>query len=534
MNGTEVATVTDKRTPHIWRVMATPTVSSETLTHLLEDFLIDHPSAVLLEDGNAVFDFSTARYAVSGDEKCVLHVWSEERNIVRRVVDAQLRGAVLCLNALRFGQSHPHTLEICAVRNRATAASQRAARVQYEHLLQRVLQREYPGSKLEMISSKADLEHSFSPVYTRAVLRNGQSAFAVLGVNHAEPQASVDAALTFGILWLDYQRQHLAGRFHVEGLMVFLPQGGSEIVSQRMAHLNQTAAKWHIYELDEHSELCEEVDFRDHGNLATRLERAVDQSFARERFGASIARIQALVPQAHVTVESPTEILFRLYGLEFARARIAPVSGSFRNQENIVFGIGGAEYSLDDSTERLFVELIERLSASRHPAGSHKDPIYRLCPERWLESLITCAVGSVDERLDPRYVYSQVPAFTASDRAMLDVLTCTLDGRLAILELKAADDIHLPLQGLDYWARVRWHQHNGGFTRNGYFAGRELSPAPPLLYLVAPVLRTHPATDTLLRYLCPEIEWSLVQLDEHWRAGIRVVNRKRSPRAVQG
>ena len=76
---------------------------------------------------------------------------------------------------------------------------------------------------------------------------------------------------------------------------------------------------------------------------------------------------------------------------------------------------------------------------------------------------------------------------------MLDVLTCTLDGRLAVLELKADEDIHLPLQGLDYWARVRWHQQHGEFTRNGYFAGRELSSAPPLLYLVAPRCACIPA-----------------------------------------
>ncbi len=38
---------------------------------------------------------------------------------------------------------------------------------------------------------------------------------------------------------------------------------------------------------------------------------------------------------------------------------------------------------------------------------------------------------------------------------MIDVLTLTREGRLAVLELKADEDIHLPLQGLDYWARVR-------------------------------------------------------------------------------
>ena len=295
-----------------------------------------------------------------------------------------------------------------------------------------------------------------------------------------------------------------------------------------MVRLDQNDVKWQLYQVGERAESCEELDFRDHGNLATRLVRAIDPNATRERFAASIARIQKIVRYADVNIESPTEIVFRLYGLEFARARLAPISGSFRNTETIVFGMGPAEYTLDESTQELFDTLIERLTTSRHPAGAHGDPLYRLCPERWLESLITRDVRSVDERLDPRHVYSQVPAFTGSDRAMLDVLSMTIDGRLAILELKADDDLHLVLQGLDYWARVRWHQQNGGFRRNGYFAGCEISDAPPLLYLVTPVLRTHPATSVLLKYLSPEIEWQLVQLDEHWRAGVRVVNRKRA------
>jgi hypothetical protein len=47
-----------------------------------------------------------------------------------------------------------------------------------------------------------------------------------------------------------------------------------------------------------------------------------------------------------------------------------------------------------------------------------------------------------------------------------------------------------------------------------------------LLFLVAPALRVHPATDVLLGYLSPRINWTLVRLDEHWRSGVRVVNRK--------
>lgn len=136
-------------------------------------------------------------------------------------------------------------------------------------------------------------------------------------------------------------------------------------------------------------------------------------------------------------------------------------------------------------------------------------------------------VSVIDERLDPRALYSQVPAFSASDRAMLDVLTTTHDGRLAVVELKADEDIHLPLQGLDYSSRVEWHHGRGEFPRFGYFPGRELSPEKPVLFQVAPALHIHPATDILLRYISPEITWEFVGIDEHWREGVKVVFRKR-------
>ena len=505
-------------------------ITPNLLARMLEDFLAGAPDAVAVEEGEVLFDFETARYSISGEGKCILHLWSEERNTVRRVLDAQVKGRTLRLNVLRFGQAQPKLLEICADRDRRTGTLKRLLRTQYQRVLQRVLLREYRGFKIEHLSGSPDLEHSFSPVYTRAVLRAGQSAFAVLGVNAGETQASMDAALSFGILWMDYQRQRFAGRAHVEGLKLFLPPGRSEIVRQRTAHLNAAAAKWQIFELDERSEICEPVDFADSGNLLTRLTRAVDARAARERFAASIARIQALAPAAEITIESATEIVFRLYGLEFARARITPVSGSFRNAESILFGIGPAEHVLDESSEALFRELVQRITEHRRPGGSHTNLFYRLAPERWLETLITRDVRAIDERLDGRFVYSQVPAFTASDRVMLDVLTCTLEGRLAVLELKADEDMHLPLQGLDYWARVQWHQQRGEFARQGYFAGRELSSAPPLLFLVAPALRVHPATDVLLRYLSPQIDWTLVQVDEHWRDGVRVVNKKHPSR----
>ncbi len=506
--------------------MPAVTISVESLAQLLQDFLAEHPQAVVTENGEVLFDFETARYSVSGEGRCLLHLWSEERNIVRRVLDAEARGHTLELQVLRFGQSQPSLLEICPNQDRRNEGGRRTSRVRYQKLLERVLRREYPGFKVDRLSSSPDLAHSLSPVYTRGLLRAGQSYFAVLGINGEETQPSVDAALTFGILWMEHLRQRFAGRAQVEGLKLFLPPGRSDVVRQRAANLDPEAAKWQICELDERAEAVLVFDTADSGNIITRLTRAVDGRAARERFASSIGRIREFVPEAELSVESASEIVFRLHGLEFARARMTPVAGSFRNRESVMFGLGPAEYVLDEASEPLFIELLQRVTGQRQPSGSHTNPFYRMAPERWLESLVIRQVRAIDERLDQRFVYSQVPAFAATDRAMLDVLTCTLDGRLAVLELKANEDIHLPLQGLDYWARVRWHQQHGEFTRNGYFAGREISSAPPILYLVAPALRVHPATNVLLRYLSPRIEWNLVRVDEHWREGVHVVDRK--------
>ena len=126
--------------------------------------------------------------------------------------------------------------------------------------------------------------------------------------------------------------------------------------------------------------------------------------------------------------------------------------------------------------------------------------------------------------------------FAANDRGMLDLLSISDDGRLAVIELKAAEDPQLALQGLDYWIRVRWHHMQnpdqttglGEFQRHGYFGGIAVSDLAPRLILVAPALRVHPATEIVLRHLSPGVEWTLVAIDERWRDGVKVVWRKRS------
>ncbi|HEU4417053.1 MAG TPA: hypothetical protein VFT65_19855 [Candidatus Angelobacter sp.] len=510
-------------------------MTPQALARALQEYLSDARNAIVLEDGQTLFDLSTAHHSISAErDRCLLHLWSQDRNVVRQILDLEVKNGNMALTVRRFAQARPIKLEICRDREHRPPAALKAARSAYARTLERVLRRSMPDWKLDRsrLTTTMDLERSFSPVYARGLLRRGRSVFAVLGVSGHETQAAIDASLTFGLLWLQACREREAGRSVVEGLRLFVPAGASSTLQIRLAHLNHEAAKFELFELDERDETVQSIDPSDHGNISTRLVRCPEPSRVRSRFEQAVSRVLALAPAAEVAVLSATEIAFRWHGLEFARVRAASAPGSFQVQEELIFGPPGFETRLTDENDSAFAEFVVTVIEARNNRGDRRDPLWRMYPERWLESLVFSNVAAVDARLDPTHVYSQVPAFSASDRAMIDVLTCTREGRLAVLELKADEDIHLPLQGLDYWARVLWHHARGEFQQHGYFAGIELSPRPPLLVLVAPALRVHPSVDTLLRYFSPAIEWALVGVDELWREGVSVIYRKTSAKAV--
>lgn len=504
-------------------------MTSQTLAGTLERFLGASDGAVVVEDGAVLFDLQRAKYSISGENsKCLIHFWSEERNMVRRVLDLEAKGEILRLKVQKLGQSHPSRLDISRERDPRSPSLKKIARARYQRVLERVLRKHFPDLTLVQLCTSVDLEKSFGPIYARGLLKRGQSTVAVLGVNRQELQASIDAALTFGILWLDTCRSANAGKAVVEGLKLFLPAGCSAIVRERMAHLNRALAKWSLYELDEQGDELKPVEVFDRGNVATHLAHCLDELHLRDRFQSAISIIRNWMPETEVCVLSPAEVSFRFHGLEFARACMPPVPGNLHGDPEILFGVGPQERILDDKNIQAFTELVRSIGEARHAEGPRESRWWRLHPERWLESLVVKNVMALDSQLDPRCLYSQVPAFFASDRGMIDVLTLTRENRLAVLELKADEDIHLPLQGIDYWARVTWHHERGEFQKFGYFAGRELSAQTPLLMMVAPALHVHPATDTLLRYISPEIDWTLLGIDERWRKDLRVVFRKHS------
>jgi hypothetical protein len=519
-------------------------IAPEKLAGELEAYFAAHPEAAILEEGRIVFDMRLARYSVTESHgRCLLQLWSEERNVMRTVVGVEHRTQSLRILTRKMGATKPQALEVVPSNDRRTPTAREATRRNYQRLLERALTRGFPGFKVDGLRNAMDLEHSFGPAYVRGRLLKGTAAEAVIGVGEDESRAIVEGILTLGILWLDYCRQHADARRHFGGLKVIVPPGAWRITAERMAWLNHAAAIFELYTLDGRSEELTPIDFRDTGNASSRLIQSFSVATAVERCQTGIDQIFALLPQSdkertEVQARSAGEVALALHGLEFARVRCGFAANSFAQQSEITFGAGPHETPLNEDTEGLARELFTRLFASRHSSGDNKDPLFRIQGERWLESRLRHALPELLPGLRGELIYSQVPALSSSDRSMLDILTIDRKGRLVVMEIKANEDLHLPLQALDYWIRVRTLNAdraidaNGNalsaFERHAYFDGEPVSPLPPRLLLAAPALRIHPANEPVLRYFSPEIEWELIALNELWRQELSIVFRKRS------
>jgi hypothetical protein len=120
-------------------------MTPEILSRTVRDFLSEAAGAVVFEDGAVAFDLARSKYAISGEQnKCLLHMWSDERNTVRRVLQAEVKNGTLRLAVQRLGEPRPTKLEICRERDPRTPSARKMARAAYQHKLRRTLERHFP------------------------------------------------------------------------------------------------------------------------------------------------------------------------------------------------------------------------------------------------------------------------------------------------------------------------------------------------------------------------------------------------------
>lgn len=479
----------------------------------VEAFLTANPSREVTEEGELLFARGEARHRLEESYgKLLLHFWSSERNWVRRVLGiAEETPGRLVLAVERFGQRRPGKLALTGSSGQLLwVRDRRAARRKYCARLRRLLEREFPRARVEKLTTTADLKRSFSGLYARVRMREAERWWSVLGVSGAEESASVDALLTYALIWFDWNRRRYPERVWA-GLRLFVPAGRTQTTASRLAFLNRSRLRVELYAVYEDEWRCVLLDEGDFGNVESHL--------AAER--PAVERIRALAPEEiePVVAAGRKELALRYRGLAFARS----VGGQVR------FVVGRQEHPLTSKNWPTLVALIERLRRERVADGAVASSFYRTQPERWLESLVWASPQAIDPRLQAGGLYRQVPAVSAGERGIADLLGVTREGQLVVIELKASTDINLPLQALDYWLRVRWHQQRGELTPKGYFPGVNLKPDPPELLLVAPALQFHSTTEAIISYLAPTVRVTLVGINEDWRRGVRVVFRRVRP-----
>ncbi|MGW8178964.1 MAG: hypothetical protein ACWGQW_09405, partial [bacterium] len=147
---------------------------------------------------------------------------------------------------------------------------------------------------------------------------------------------------------------------------------------------------------------------------------------------------------------------------------------------------------------------------------------FRFGEERWLESLILKEHRTVNQEFIEQ-IHSQVPTWVGGERKVLDLLTATNQGRLAVIELKTHKDLSLLFQGLDYWERVDHHRIRGDFGPTGYFHGLRLAEKLPLLYLLCPLFEFHRVLTTNRGYLRKDFEVRCVGINADWKRGLKIL-----------
>jgi hypothetical protein len=247
----------------------------------------------------------------------LLHLWSAESNVVRRVLGIEeTEAGRLALEVARFSRTRPDQLEFVAAP--IGRAPGRILREQFCARFRDLLARQFPDELLASLTVAADLKHSLSGNYPRGILRADSRAWAVLGAAPGESAATYDGLLTFGLLWLSRARQLTRGP-SIAGLRLFCPEGAGRVTAYRLQALSKSNAV-EIYEYNIESWRARRLDPSDSGNLDAWLapRREIDAVLAQAR--PAIERIGRLAtaPIEAAVIPNTRDVALRYRGLLFA------------------------------------------------------------------------------------------------------------------------------------------------------------------------------------------------------------------------
>jgi hypothetical protein len=477
---------------------------------LIEGFVKQCRQPALMEPGEELIDLTAGNYAVElRGARLTVQAWDRTRNLTRRItaIKSGLPGR-LEMTVERFARREGQMFLLDMGRKAGADLGSRCGRLVFRERFRLMLRRQFTDWTLAELSAEANLECSLSPGFPRALLRRGQHGWAAIA---CPPEGDAAAALTFGLIWLSHLR-HRERRLSIDGLAIYLPAKQDRTAALRLRWLNDTAAQYSLFAYTERDSVAA-VDPADCGNVDTQLQPC--REGAANRAGNWFG-VPAL-PGVERVAKHNGRVSLRVRGIEFGEM----ADGELR------FGLGEKRVAHSHHREEI-ARLVSELEQARSAESANRShALYRAFPEAWLESQARAQIETLDASLRKQPLYGQAPTFAAGERGIMDLLAVDHSGRLAVVELKATADLHLPLQALDYWLRVKWHLDRGEFTAAGYFPGIELRPEPPRLLLVSPSLEFHPTTETVLDYFAPAIEVERIGLAVEWRKGLDVMFRLR-------
>ncbi|MBV9083944.1 MAG: hypothetical protein JOZ62_14800, partial [Acidobacteriaceae bacterium] len=486
---------------------------AQEMLRVIETFVRSCASPAVLEYGEHVMPLKPKEHTLElRSGRLWIDVWDETRSLSRRILTIERHATgILDCSVHRFGGVPGKLSFLDLERPQTGVATLRGSRQSFGEQFRRMLFRQFPGWEISALSSAMDLQRSFSPVFPRATLTKGNHRIAALACPSPEDEA---ALLTFALLWFDYVQGR--GRREMSSeLCLFVPEQAGCLTAHRLRWLDRAALKTHLFRFNEHG-CAGQVDPDDLGNLDTRVSPHYIPVELGPEISALLSRLTA-VQGIGCCPELNGSVSIRARGIEFARIEKGRVFLGIEAKREIDV----ARLAEVEEYAAQIVLLTRDTQGNIHNAGLGLSG----ASERWFEAAVRSHLTLVDASVLETPVHGQVLTFAGTDRNLVDLLAVSSSGRLVIVELKTTEDIHLPIQALDYWMRIRWHTERGELQH--LFPGIALSGNVPKLLLVGPAISFHPANATVLRYFSPEIDVERVGINSGWQREFKVVLRLR-------
>ena len=458
--------------------------------------------------------------------RLIFSCWTEQGTRSWRVGGWKWSGEKLLLEASRrLGAERPVIEIVPRASVSSIAATVKAARLlRCERLAQLAASTRPDYSKIERTSLSPGARRGQPGKYARIILRQKHQRIAVTGSVASSKASETDAFLASALLWFTHTSERSRPPY-IQQLWLIVDHEIKKSLTIRIALLRDSLREAIlVFEVDDGWSELVEVPCPERKELwKKRLSRFPPGPAAE--VSELAAAITAEAPDAIDIIHARHGQTLRYLGMPFARVR------RVFSTERVWFGIEGSHRRLlEEKTFHFYAELMNDLREHRSPvATDHRHALYRNAAEAWLESILRRDITKLDPGLIIAPLYAQFRLARGGRLGVrpIDLLALRQDGRLVVIELKVSEDREHVLQGADYWQRVEAHRRRGNIARAKLFGERKISNEAPLVYLVAPTLRFHPAFQTLARTISSDIEIYRFDINEDWRSGVRVMRRMR-------